>query len=47
MSPHELPVCEECLDRRKTWVELKDEYFAGYVHHYKEMEEEVRQGHEK
>ena len=47
LSPHKLAVHEECLDGRKTWVDLKDQYFGNYVDHYKEMEEEVRQGYEE
>ena len=47
LSPHKLAVCEECFDGRKTWMELKDEYFGDYVEHYKEMEEEVRRGYEE
>ena len=47
LSPHKLAVCEGCFDGRKTWMELKDEYFGDYVDHYKELEEEVRQGYEE
>lgn len=28
-------------------MEIKDEYFGDYVDHYKEIEEEVRQGYEE
>ena len=33
LSPHKLALCEECFDGRKTWMELKDEYFGDYVDH--------------
>jgi hypothetical protein len=46
LSAHKLAVCEECFDGRKTWMDLRGEYFGDYAGHYKEMEEEVRQGYE-
>lgn len=46
LSPHKLAVCKECFDGRETWMHLADRYFADYVDHYKEMEEEVRQHYE-
>lgn len=47
LSAHKLAVCEEYCHGRKTWMDLKDEYFGDYVDHYKEMEEEVRWGYEE
>ena len=47
LSPHKLPVCEECFDGCKTRMDRKDGYFGDYVDPCKEMEDEARQGYEE